>query len=102
MDGIATLIARTYKSDNIGQPVIDKEEKKDIFITEKSVNQREFMEAGKLGLTPEFVLITPRVNYQGESSVIYNGVEYGIYRTYHVRTNDEIELYLEKKAGVGE
>lgn len=37
-------------------------------------------------------------DYQGEKTVEYNGVTYGIYRTYLGR-NDTIELYAERKGG---
>ena len=38
-------------------------------------------------------------DYQKEELCEYDGVRYGIYRTYK-RDADHIELYLERKAGV--
>ena len=37
--------------------------------------------------------------YQGEEIAILNGARYGIYRTYSPN-GEEMELYLEQKAGV--
>ena len=41
-------------------------------------------------------------DYAGETTVVYNGKAYGVYRTYHAGT-DTLELYVEGKGGaVGE
>lgn len=100
MDSVATLISKTYKEDDIGQQVLDSEMCTDIFVMEKSLSKSEFFEAGQAGLNAELVLITPCVNYEGQQYVLYNGKEYGIYRTYRADDSDVIELYLEQKAGV--
>ena len=40
----------------------------------------------------------PNIYYMGEKIVEYNGMRYGIYRTYIA--GDDIELYLEEKGGI--
>jgi hypothetical protein len=37
-------------------------------------------------------------DYNGEDTAEYDGKRYGIYRTYE-RDDEQVELYLEKKAG---
>lgn len=37
-------------------------------------------------------------DYDGETSLIYKGKTYSVYRTYQGR-NDELELYVERKGG---
>lgn len=69
-----------------------------VFCQVDSVTQTEFFEGGRNGLNPElrFTLFGP--DYEGERTVIYNSLAYGVYRTYYART-DEIELYCERKGG---
>ena len=38
-------------------------------------------------------------DYQGETRLLYNGVRYAVYRTYHART-DDLELYVQREVGV--
>lgn len=38
-------------------------------------------------------------DYNGEDTILYNGKAYGVYRTYHAKT-DVLELYVERKGGV--
>lgn len=96
---VAKLIAETVSMNEIGVPV-STETARQIYVFEKSVTGTEWHEAGRHGINPAVCLITPRCNYAGEKIAEYEGVRYGIYRTYIV--NDEIELYLEKKGGVHE
>lgn len=98
MDGIAVLIRETYKSDSIGAQ-IPEEVKTEVLVSEKSLTRAEWRDAGQKGLNPSIVLTTARINYSGEKTIEYCGMRYGVYRTYHDAATDEIELYLEEKAG---
>ena len=71
---------------------------REVFAQVDSVTASEFFDGGRNGLSPEyrFTLFAP--DYEGEETVIYNGRSYGVYRTYHART-DIIELYVERKGG---
>ena len=100
MDGVAFLVRQTYKQDNLGQYVPDKETKDEIFVSEESITRTEFFSAGRNGMKPEAMLKTASVNYSGQSEVEYEGTRYSIYRTHKIPETDEIELYLQKKAGV--
>lgn len=65
-----------------------------------SVSRAERVESGLDGLTPEAVFITAEANYRGEQQAEWEGERYQIYRTYHRRESQEIELYLAKRTGV--
>lgn len=96
MDGIAYLISEHYESNEYGQRIAE-ETRREIFVTENSITRSEFFSAGRQGLNPEIVLVTPKVNYSGEKLVEYNGTVYSIYRAY--ASGDDIELYGERRAG---
>lgn len=98
MDGSVVLISKTFEKDSIGQQ-IPTETRTEILCYEKSVTRAEFDSAGQHGLSADLVLVTQAVNYEGQSVAEYNSKRYGIYRTYRNPDSDEIELYMERKAG---
>ena len=62
-----------------------------------SISRREFFEAGRNGLNPEFRFDVFQGDYQGETVVEYHGATYSVYRTYE--SGDYMELYAERKGG---
>lgn len=98
MDGVAYLISESYTQNDIGVQV-PTSSKTSIFVREKSITRTEWRDAGHFGLNPSTVLVTPSVNYSGQRVVEYKGERYSVYRTFQT-DSDDIELYLEKKAGV--
>lgn len=100
MDDVAYLIFNEDVRDAIGQFVPGMETRSEILISVESINRSEFFNAGKSGLTPEFLFKTAAINYCGQDEVEYNGKRYSIYRTYNPPNSDEIELYVQKKVGV--
>lgn len=100
MDGVAYLIHKLYSSDSIGQKIPIGETKQEIYVSTGSINRNEWFNAGRNGMNPEILLTTAAVNYSGEDIIEYDGVRYGIYRTYQRKDSDEIELYLHKKGGI--
>lgn len=100
MDGVAYLIQKLYKDDEIGQRILESETRIEIFVTVESVSRREWYDAGKSGLNPEIKLTTAAINYSGEKEIEYNGISYAVYRSYQSSNTDQIELYLERKNGV--
>lgn len=99
MDGVAYLIQETYIQDSLGQR-IPSESKSEILVSTGDINRSEWFNAGRNGLNPEIMLMTAAVNYSGEKIIEYGNVRYGIYRIYHKKESDEIELYLHLKGGV--
>lgn len=104
MDGLIYLVKQEYGMDEISQQVPVQETLVPVWATLRSVTRADWMDAGQIGLNPQMVAVTPLVNYGGESAVQIgegeNAQRYSIYRTYMPPDSDEIELYLEKKAGV--
>lgn len=94
---VLTLISVAYTTDGIGQR-IPTETEKQVYCKVRSVSQSEWFEAGRNGLKAELQATMFAYDYSGEEICEYNGKRYGIYRTY-LRGTDEIELYLERKAG---
>lgn len=69
-----------------------------VFCQVQSISQREFYEGGRNGLNPEFKFTLFFGDYNDESTLIYKGQTYAIYRTY-LRKDDLLELYCERKGG---
>lgn len=101
MEGYARLITPIYDTDGLNQIVKIGEKTVDVYVEEVSISRNEFYKAGSSGHKAQCALKTVRCNYTGEPECEYNGIRYYIYRTYE-KTDDEIELYLEERAGVSD
>lgn len=71
---------------------------REVYCNVESVSQSEFFEGGRNGLNPAYKFVMFSFDYQGERTLEYNGLRYGIYRTY-LKKNGQIELYAERKGG---
>lgn len=94
------LIKKEYTTDSMGQK-ISTEKTRTVFATLTSISRAEWVsysQSGRQGLVPAYVATVFMGDYEGESIAEYDGVKYGIYRTYE-RDDEQVELYLEKKAG---
>lgn len=102
MDELIYLVHETYASDGI--QMVPSEALVPVWAHIQSVTRAEWTDAGQKGLQPQFVAITPIVNYSGEQIVQIGEGEtskrYSVYRTYFGPDSDVIELYLERKVGV--
>lgn len=79
--------------------MIPREESREVFCRVESVYSAEWIAAGSRGIRAELKLTVFTYDYEGEETVEFDGVRYGVYRTYFA-PNEETELYLERKAGV--
>lgn len=95
---VITLITVTYEQDDLLQS-IPVENPHDVFCGMSSVSASEFFEAGRAGLNAELRATIAYDEYAGETTAVYNGIRYGVYRTYYDMSRDTMELYLERKAG---
>lgn len=95
---IVTLVGYTYTQDEFGVRRSTPTERQ-VYCSVDSVTRDEYFEGGRNGLNPEYRITMFFADYNGEDTVVYNGVAYGVYRTYHAKT-DELELYVERKGGV--
>lgn len=95
------LLTKTYSTDSMGQKVYTTKERT-VFATLTSISRAEWVsysQAGRQGLVPAYVATVFMGDYEGENECVYDGKTYGIYRTYE-RDDEQVELYLEKKAGL--
>lgn len=98
METVITLIGvKTKTQDDNGVWRIT-EETRDIFARVDSITQSEFYDAGRNGINPDYKFTVFRWDYNGESVIKYNGLRYGVYRTF-AKNTDELELYVERKGG---
>jgi len=73
---------------------------REVFAQVDSVSRDEFFQGGRNGLRPEYRFTIFWGEWQGERECTYMGVDYSIYRSYHIPGTDYLELYAERKAGV--
>lgn len=95
---VITLVGYTQTQDAFGvwQSIPTR---RDVFCSVDSVTRQEYFEGGRNGLNPEYRITMFFGDYNGEDTILYNGKAYGVYRTYHAKT-DVLELYVERKGGV--
>ena len=96
---VITLLSYERTQDATGVWRDGEETRRDIFCQVDSVSRAEFFAAGQNGLRPEYRITVFFGDYQGETRLIFEGVTYSVYRTYHART-DELELYVQREVGV--
>ena len=95
---VLTLIGQTYKADALASRCPWKRAERYSAMS-PGVSATEFFEAGRAGICPEYRVTLFAFDYNGESIAELEGVRYGVYRTY-LKSGEDIELYLERKAGV--
>lgn len=104
---VAYLIKESYTVDEIGQRVPVPTGRM-VYCNIASVTGAEWFAAGQNGIRPEYRITMFRHDYRKEETVnidghlegdeVIGGTNYTVYRTY-IRDTDELELYVEKKAG---
>jgi hypothetical protein len=95
------LLTKTYTTDAMGQKLYTTATNT-VYATITSISRAEWVsysQTGRQGLVPAYVASIFMGDYAGESECILEGKTYGIYRTYE-RDDEQIELYLEMKAGL--
>lgn len=92
------LIGETYAPDAMSQ-MVPTEVRREVFCNKQSVSASEWFDGGRNGLKPVYRVTMFAPDYNGETVVELDGERFGVYRTYMAK-GDDIELYLEKKAGV--
>lgn len=94
---VITLVSQTFTPDEYGvhQPASSYRE---VFCSVQSVSADEFFQGAANGMKPEYRFTMFKYDYAGEETVIFNGKEFTVYRTFEGR-NDTIELYAERRRG---
>lgn len=95
--GEIILIPKSYKQDEIGQPIDCDDERQPIPCEVVSVGRSEWITAAQGGYQAEIMIRIFRASYNGEREAIYHGIRYDIYRTYG--EGDRLELYLGTRVG---
>lgn len=67
-----------------------------------SVDRREFFSGGETGFRPEYRFVVFAAEYQGETQCEYDNQLFSVYRTYLNPGTDYLELYVQRKVGVGD
>lgn len=99
MDDVITLITETMTTDETGFPIATETEY-ETFCQVDTVTRAEFFDAGKAGMTPEYMFTVNAVEYSGQTKCKYDGKTYTIYRVFHRKSDDMMELYAEYRSGV--
>ena len=94
---VIELVGSTLTQDDYGVWV-QTTTTRQVFARIDSVTRAEFFEGGRNGLNPEIKFTMFFGDYDGEDTVVYNGLQYAVYRTYQ-GLNDIVELYCERKGG---
>lgn len=97
IDALITLIKRIPSQNEYGAPVYDYVGH-DVLCSVSSVGKNEFYAASQAGLDVQFLFRTNPANYEGEDTLVYEGEEYGIVRTY-MASLDVLEIYAGLKVG---
>lgn len=95
--GEVTLLTQAHPRDSIGQAGSTTTAQLTIEATVGSITRDEWLTARQGGYEAEIMLKVFSASYSGESSAIYNGKQYEIYRTY--QGGDRTELYLGTRIG---
>lgn len=95
---VVKLIKFTASQDEYGA-TRKVEQLREVFCDVASVSSAEFFRAHQNNLNAQFQIKMFRYDYEGEKVLEYEGKRYSIYRTHCPRDTDDIELYVERKAG---
>lgn len=87
----------TSTTDELGQ-IIEVETTTDLFAEVESISQSEFMQAGQIGLKPQYKFKIWMHEYNNQKVLIFENVRYSIYRTYLAK-DGRIELFTEERIG---
>lgn len=97
LSDVIKLVSVTRTQDSAGI-WSEAETEKEVLATVDSVSRTEWAEAARIGLKAEYRFTVFNGDYNGEETLTYNGVTYGVYRTYRASL-DRLELYAERKSG---
>lgn len=97
---IVYLISRTLGEDEIGNITTSSTTEKKIYAKKQSVRTNEFYNATMTGLTPSVEFVIKRLNYSGESELLWNNTTYEVIRTIDPKNKFDIVLVCSKKIGI--
>ena len=99
---IIYLQSQTLVKDDIGNTIPSSIISNKCYAKKQSVRTNEFYNATMTGLTPSCEFVVKRLNYNGESELIWNDTLFEIIRTIDPKNKFDIVLVCAKKIGVKE
>lgn len=93
LDTCELISKKTYANES-GKLIEGETNVEEVFCEVKSIGMREFYSAQTNNLKPEIQITVKVFDYNYETYIIYNNVNYTVVRTFKVVNSDTIELYL--------
>lgn len=93
------LLKTTAQRDELRQ-LVPVQTRRKVLGSKSSVSGSEFTNVGILGIRAEMRLTVCSADYDGETDVEVDGVQYSVYRTYEPNAF-QTELYLQQRVGDG-
>lgn len=99
---IIYLLSMEITEDDIGNQISSSKTSKKCYAKKQSIRTNEFYNATMNGLTPSCEFVIKRLNYSGESELIYNNELYSVIRTIDPKNKFDIVLVCARKIGIKE
>ena len=97
---IIYLQSQTLVKDDIGNTISSSIISNKCYAKKQSVKTNEFYNATMTGLTPSCEFVIKRLNYNGESELLWNDTMYEVIRTADPKNKFDIVLVCAKKIGI--
>lgn len=99
---IIYLRKQVITEDEIGNNISSSVTSNKCYAKKQSVKTNEFYNATMNGLTPSCEFVIKRLNYNGESELIWNNILFEVIRTIDPKNKFDIVLVCAKKIGIKE
>lgn len=99
---IIYLQSQTMEKDDIGNTIPSSTISNKCYAKKQSVRTNEFYNATMTGLTPSCEFIIKKLNYKGETELLWNNTLFEIIRTVDPKNKFDIVLVCAKKIGIKE
>lgn len=93
---ILHFISSQKTVDDDGFEIDEPGAKRKVFANKKSIRSQEFHMAKQEGVTLSYMFEVRTLEYDGQDTLMYNGKEYNIYRTYE--KGEFIELICQRES----
>lgn len=97
---IIYLITKELKEDEIGNINSSFDLYEKCYAKKQSVRTSEFYNATMIGLNPSVEFVIKKLNYSGESELLWNNERYEVLRVVEPKNKFDIVLVCSKKIGV--
>lgn len=101
-DQIIYLKSSVLDKDEIGNTISSLSTLNKCYAKKQSIRTNEFYNATMTGLTPSCEFVIKKLNYNGESELIWNNTLFEVIRTIDPKNKFDIVLVCSKKIGIKE